>query len=67
LWLKAIESDGLNWTHVSDLKHWDNEVAKLYSITAIPQSFLVSPKGVIVAKGLDHKELRKKLEEILPK
>lgn len=67
LWLKAIKSDSLSWTHVSDLKHWDNEVAKLYSITAIPQSFLLDPNGVIIAKGLDHKELRKKLEQIFPK
>ncbi|HUP12601.1 MAG TPA: TlpA disulfide reductase family protein, partial [Niastella sp.] len=29
-WLKAIHDDQLQWTHVSDLKFWDNEVAKLY-------------------------------------
>lgn len=65
-WLKAIADDGLRWTQVSDLKHWDNSVAKLYSIRAIPQSFLIDPDGVIVAKGLNPKELRKKLNEILP-
>src|SRR5687768_9729556 len=26
-WLKAIHDDKLTWTHVSDLKFWDNEVA----------------------------------------
>ncbi|MFL5787841.1 MAG: redoxin domain-containing protein, partial [Flavisolibacter sp.] len=26
-WLKAIHDDGLTWTHVSDLKYWDNEVS----------------------------------------
>src|SRR5476651_1433995 len=26
-WLKAIADDGLNWTQVSDLKFWKNEVS----------------------------------------
>ena len=28
-WLQAIKADKLDWTHVSDLKYWDNEVAKM--------------------------------------
>ncbi len=35
-WLKAIKDDGLNWTNVSDLKYFDNEVAVLYGIQSIP-------------------------------
>jgi peroxiredoxin len=66
-WLKAIKDDRLNWTQVSDLKHWDNSVAKLYGIHAIPQSYLIDPKGIIIAKGLNSLDLRKKLEEILAK
>ena len=66
-WLKAIRDDGLIWTQVSDLRKWENRVAKLYSITAIPQSFLIDPNGIIIAKGLNSKELRTKLEEILSK
>ena len=66
-WLKAIKDDGLSWTQVSDLKHWDNSVAKLYGVHAIPQKFLIDPKGIIIAKGLDLAALRKKLEEIVGK
>lgn len=65
LWLKAIKDDQLTWTQVSDLKHWDNSVVKLYSVRAIPQSFLIDPNGIIVAKGLSPADLRKKLQEIL--
>ena len=65
-WLKAIKNDQLNWTQVSDLKHWDNQVAKLYSVRAIPESFLIDPNGIIIAKGLNHDELRKKLQALLP-
>lgn len=66
-WLKAIKEDQLNWTHISDLKHWNNQVVKLYGVRAIPQKFLIDPNGIIIAKGLDLKELRKKLEEIISK
>lgn len=65
-WLKAIHTDQLTWTHVSDLKFWENEVAKLYSVRAVPQNFLLDPNGKIVAKNLRGEELDKKLAEILP-
>jgi hypothetical protein len=35
--------DNLAWTQVSDLKFWDNAVAKLYGIQAIPQKLFVRP------------------------
>ncbi|MGE5107990.1 MAG: redoxin domain-containing protein [Sphingobacteriales bacterium] len=64
-WLQAIKDDGLNWTHVSDLKFWSNEVAQLYKITGIPQNILVDPNGKIIAKNLRGEELQQKLKEIL--
>lgn len=51
-WLAAIEKDKLPWVHISDLKGWGNEAAKLYMVTGIPANFLVDPDGVIVAKNL---------------
>ena len=66
-WLQAIEKDQLTWMHVSDLKGWDNAVAKEYIIQSIPSNFLLDPEGKIVAKNLRAKELRKKLKEILVK
>ncbi len=63
-WLKAIHDDNLTWTHVSDLKYWDNEVAKQYGIRAIPQNVLVGPDGVIVARNLSGEALQKKLAEL---
>jgi peroxiredoxin len=65
-WLKAIHTDQLTWTHVSDLKFWENEVAKLYGVRAVPQNFLLDPNGKIVAKNLRGEALDKKLEELLP-
>jgi peroxiredoxin len=64
-WLRAIQEDGLTWTHVSDLKFWQSEAAKTYSITGIPFSVLLDPNGVIIAKNLRGAALHKKLEEVL--
>ena len=66
-WLKAIHDDGLTWTHVSDLKFWENEVAKLYGIESIPQNLLLDPEGRIVSKNLYAEDLYGKLEEIFSK
>ncbi|MFT3844030.1 MAG: TlpA disulfide reductase family protein [Lacibacter sp.] len=63
-WINAIATDGLSWTHVSDLKFWGNEAAKLYKISAIPQNFLVGPDGTIIGKNLRGEELQARLEEI---
>jgi peroxiredoxin len=63
-WVKAINEDGLTWTHVSDLKFWQSEAAKTYNITSIPFSLLLDPNGVIIAKNLRGPALEAKLTEI---
>lgn len=64
-WLKAIHDDKLNWTHVSDLKFWDNEVAKLYDVKSIPQNLLIDKEGKIVAKNIRGEELQTTLQELI--
>lgn len=66
-WLQGIREDGLTWTHVSDLKYWQSEAAKIYNITAIPFSLLLDPNGIIIAKNLRGAALDEKLEEIFKK
>jgi peroxiredoxin len=60
-WLKAIHDDGLTWNHVSDLKFWDNDVAKQYAIRDIPQNILIDPTGKIIAKNLRGDDLDQQL------
>lgn len=64
-WLQAIKDDNLTWTHVSDLKFWSNEVARLYKVEGIPQNFLIDPNGKIVGKNLRGQGLQTKLCELL--
>ncbi|WP_400261183.1 TlpA family protein disulfide reductase [Sphingobacterium sp. SG20118] len=56
-WLKAIHDDGLTWTQVSDLKGINNEVAKLFSITAIPEKLLARPKWCYYSKRIKRRRI----------
>jgi len=64
-WLAAIKKDQLPWTHVSDLKGWQNSVAELYGVKGIPTNYLLDKDGVIIAKSLRGEDLEKKLSELL--
>lgn len=67
-WLNAIKADHLGgWTHVSDLKFWNNVVARLYFVQSIPKNFLIDPTGKIIAEDLRGDDLETKLEEVLGK
>jgi len=51
-WQNAIMQDGLLWpNHVSDLKAWGAEGAKIYGVRSIPAAFLIDGNGIIVGKG----------------
>lgn len=64
-WLKAIQKDGLEWTQLSDLKGFNNEVARMYQVKAIPTNFLIGPDGKILAKNLRASGLEVALTELL--
>jgi peroxiredoxin len=66
-WLKAIYDDQLTWTHVSDLKYWNNEVAKAYGIQAIPQNYLLDREGKIIGKNLRGENLQTTLDALFAK
>ncbi|MCW3806506.1 TlpA family protein disulfide reductase [Plebeiibacterium marinum] len=65
-WQQAIKQDGLEWSsHVSDLKGWDCEGAKIYGVRGIPDNFLIDGNGVIIGKGLRGPALEGALKDIL--
>lgn len=63
-WKDAIKSWDMPWIHLSDLRYWQSEAAKLYDLRAIPANILIDPEGVIVASNLGGRELEGWLEEI---
>ena len=64
-WTGAIIKDKLIWSHVSDLKIFENEIAKLYGIVSIPQNLLIGPDGKIIAWNLRGSVLENKLKTML--
>ena len=64
-WTKAIAADELTWAQMSDLKYWQSEGARLYSVSSIPHTVLLDRDGTILAIGLQPDELEKKLAELI--
>jgi len=66
-WKEAIAKDQLTWTHISNLKFWDDAIAKQYNVKSIPATFILDASGKIVAKDLRGAELKAKIAELLAK
>ncbi len=64
-WKKAIADDKLEWNQVSNLAYFNDEIAKLYNVDAIPAAFLLDENGIIVAKNLRGNALEEKVAELL--
>lgn len=64
-WTQAVNDLGMKWIQLSDLKAWQNEAARLYSVEAIPSCFLINQDGVIVAKNLRGEELVDRIAKLL--
>ncbi|MBY8961460.1 redoxin domain-containing protein [Flavobacterium sp. D11R37] len=66
-WKKAIADDKLTWNHVSNLKFWEDPIAKQYGVQSIPATFVLDAEGNIVAKDLRGDQLKAKVKELLAK
>jgi len=66
-WTKAIDKDGLNWIHVSELKRWESPVADLFRVEKIPSNYLIDPEGKIIAQDLFGNNLLNKLDNLYSK
>ncbi len=64
-WIAAINKDGMPWIHVSDLQGWANTVAVQYGVKAVPQNFLIDPKGIIIGINLRGEELSGELQKLI--
>ena len=66
-WKEAIAKDGLTWTQVSNLKFWDEPIARQYNVESIPATFILDASGKVVAQDLRGDELKAKIKELLAK
>ena len=66
-WKEAIAKDKLTWTQVSNLKGWEDPIAKQYKVESIPATFILDQSGNVVAQDLRGEELKAKIIELLAK
>ena len=66
-WKKAIYTDSLSWTHISDLKNWESKAVDSFKFNALPFNILVDTSGVAVAINLYGQALTDSLESKLKK
>lgn len=62
-WKQTIKTEKLDWLQLSDLKHWDSDIVKLYSVYSIPANILIDSEGKIIAKNKTILEIEKILEQ----
>ena len=63
---KLVESvpDSIKWTVFHDMNGWASEIVKAYNVVEVPYGVLISPKGVILDKGLSVISLIEKINEL---
>ncbi|WP_310993041.1 TlpA disulfide reductase family protein [Aequorivita marina] len=64
-WIQAIKDDNMDWHHVSNLKFWQDPIAKSYNVRSIPATFLLDENGVIIDKDLRGAALEAKIASLL--
>lgn len=63
-WKKALEEENCSWLQLCDN---EGKIAKIYAVSTIPHTVLISPEGKIISKGLRKEALADKLSEVLDK
>lgn len=66
-WVKAIDTDKLAWTQVSNLLFWQDPIVAAYGIEGIPANYLVDENGTVIAMNLRGPALGEKIGEVLNK
>lgn len=65
-WMQAIEKDNLSWPfHMSDLKAWSSDAARIYGVQFVPQAFLLGPDGKVIGKYMTAEEAVRDLDNLL--
>jgi thiol-disulfide isomerase/thioredoxin len=64
-WKEAIVKDKITWIQISNLKGWEDPIARQYNVNEIPSTYILDEKGVIIAVNLRGEELKKKIASLL--
>lgn len=62
-WKGAIKKFDMTWSHVSDLKGWENAAARQFNVQSIPFMMIIDSEGKIVAQDVRGDALKKVVED----
>ena len=63
-WKKGIKDMQITWPQLSDTAYWQSLPVQTYDVHGIPNTVLIDPDGIIIAKGLRGEQLAQKLQEL---
>ena len=63
--VSMVEERDLSWAHVWQEDGWDGEIARLYNVRSLPQTYLLDRDGRIVAKGLRGDDMAAAVAELV--
>ena len=66
-WQDAVRQMGMEWTQLSDLRGWDNEISSSLGVRSIPFTVLVDSKARVIAAGLRGNALEEAIKSELDK
>lgn len=64
-WIKAIKKDKITYSQVNDNTGFDSKILSLYSVDAVPTTFLLDKQGKLVAIDPEGKKLEKLIKQLL--
>lgn len=64
-WKRAVKEHSLAWPQLIDLQESELSPAYLYSVRAIPSTFLIDSEGKIIARGLRGAQIEELIKELL--
>ena len=66
-WKAASIKDNIDWVNITNLKGFSDPIAGQYSISSIPNSFLINKEGIIVKSFKGYKKGSNKIEKEIKK
>lgn len=64
-WKKAVQKDKITWIQISDLKGWNNAIAKRFFIDVIPYNILIDKNKQIIGSNLSPESISQLLDKLL--
>jgi hypothetical protein len=62
---EAMDRDSIKWNTVCDEMAWNSPIVKTLGISTMPDNFVFSPDGRIIARNLDMTQIKERVEKIL--